>query len=243
MNYGYRDTDPERDEIFWQRWHDLDLSNIDPAFFDMARLYYEVCKSGDVSDFSEKNVLEIGSGRGGGAAFIARNFNPSSITGIDLAIKAIAFCQQKHNKTPNVKFQQGDAENLLFPNETYDIAINIESSHCYGNFEKFISETHRVLKKDGLFYFADFRPKSATEKIKDSLLNAGFSIVHHRDITANVVKSLDYTNSEKKKFLERTFPKFMQRFFRTFAGLKGTYMYEQFANREMIYTLYVLRKT
>lgn len=287
MNYGYRDTDPELDTIFWQWWEQLDLRDIDPAFYDLARLYYEVCSTsvgalgeicstsvdgsephgevrntvadGEPSDdldnaitsethsrefrnaFAQKNVLEIGSGRGGGAAFVARHFKPAKLTGVDIASTAVQFCRNKFADIPNLQFQQGDAIDLPFAENTYDVAINIESSHCYSNFKKFVKETQRVLKKDGLFYFADFRNVAQTAALKDIFINAGFSIVHQRDITANVLKSLECTSTEKKSFLKRTFPRVLQPFFRTFAGLQGTFMYEQFAKHEMIYSLFVLR--
>lgn len=38
-----------------------------------------------------------------------------------------------------------------------DIVINVESSHCYGNFEKFTESVKKILKDDGSFVLTDFR--------------------------------------------------------------------------------------
>jgi len=58
-------------------------------------------------------------------------------------------------------FFKGDSENLSenpnLSDVTFDIIINIESSHCYGNFPKFIAGVEKLLKPDGLFVITDFR--------------------------------------------------------------------------------------
>ena len=54
-------------------------------------------------------------------------------------------------------FQQGDAENLPFDAEQFDVVLNVESSHTYPQMEKFLSEAHRVVQPGGHFLFADIR--------------------------------------------------------------------------------------
>lgn len=242
MNYGYRDPDPKIDQAFWQQWSTLDLEDVDAKLYDSARLYYEVCNHQRTSNFKGKDVLEVGSGRGGGAAFITRNFGVDSYTGLDLSNNAVQFCRQRFEPLSNLSFTQGNSEQLPFDDNTFDTILNIESSHCYEHFQRFVNETHRALKPGGHFYFADFRDQAELEQLETSLLKPGFSIEHKQDITANVLASLQHTNEAKKVFLQQHFPKLLQKVFRTFAGLKGTYMYERFERRTMIYMLYVLRK-
>ena len=52
---------------------------------------------------------------------------------------------------------QGDAQNLPFPDESFDAVINVEASHIYPNFERFLGEVARVLRPGGHFLYADFR--------------------------------------------------------------------------------------
>jgi fatty-acid O-methyltransferase len=55
-------------------------------------------------------------------------------------------------------FVQGDAQNLHFPDQSFDAVINVEGSHIYPNFERFLGEVARVLRPGGHFLYADFRP-------------------------------------------------------------------------------------
>ena len=52
---------------------------------------------------------------------------------------------------------QGDAQNLPLEDKTYDVVLNVESSHRYPDFKSFLSEVSRLLKPDGYFLFTDFR--------------------------------------------------------------------------------------
>jgi len=82
-------------------------------------------------DSTGLNVLEVGSGRGGGSAHTKRCLRPARMTGLDCASQAIDFCATKH---PDVVFVHGDAEDLPFEDEEFDFVINVESSHCYKHF-------------------------------------------------------------------------------------------------------------
>ena len=94
-------------------------------------------------DLSGKRVLEVGCGHGGGASYVMRTLHPASYTGLDLNPAGIAFCRKRHN-LPGLEFVQGDAENLPFPDQSFDAVINVESSHCYPRFPRFLAEVARV---------------------------------------------------------------------------------------------------
>jgi phthiocerol/phenolphthiocerol synthesis type-I polyketide synthase E len=72
---------------------------------------------------------------------------PASVTGIDLALEAVAFCRRTH-QNPLVRFEVGDAENLPF-----DVVTNIESSHTYPNLRAFFVQVKRVLAEGGWFLY------------------------------------------------------------------------------------------
>ena len=66
----------------------------------------------------------------------------------------------KHQKKQTeIAFVQGDSERLgeILLNDSADVLMNIESSHCYGNIEAYFQGVCQVLKDDGLFIYADFR--------------------------------------------------------------------------------------
>src|ERR1700733_770459 len=97
-----------------------------------------------------KRILEVSCGHGGGASYLARTLRPARYTGLDLNPSGIRFCQDRH-RVDGLSFMQGDAENLPFPDRTFDAVINVEASHCYPHFPRFLSEVARVLKPGGLF--------------------------------------------------------------------------------------------
>jgi ubiquinone/menaquinone biosynthesis C-methylase UbiE len=58
---------------------------------------------------------------------------------------------------PGLDFVQGDAENLPFPDESFDAVLNVEASHANPRFPRFIAEVARVLRPGGHFLYADMR--------------------------------------------------------------------------------------
>src|SRR6266481_9140280 len=127
MNYGYADIDPSAKQL--QRSDSGDKNRF------CIQLYHHVAAAVDLKG---KEVVEVGSGRGGGASYIARYLKPNSMRGIDLSDKAVDFCNT-HYSTAGLSFTQGDAENLPLQDATVDAVVNLESSHCYGSMEKFLS--------------------------------------------------------------------------------------------------------
>ena len=56
-----------------------------------------------------------------------------------------------------LSYVQADAENLPFDDASFDVVINVESSHCYPHIDRFLSEVRRVLAPGGCFGIVDFR--------------------------------------------------------------------------------------
>jgi SAM-dependent methyltransferase len=63
------------------------------------QLYHHVAAA---IDMHERDVLEVGCGRGGGAAFLMRYLGPNSLTGVDLSDAAIRFCTARHRSTGGI---------------------------------------------------------------------------------------------------------------------------------------------
>ena len=61
------------------------------------------------------------------------------------------FLKQNNNKIADVYFIAADAANLPIKNEAVDAAISVRLIHHLNNPGKFISETGRILKNNGLF--------------------------------------------------------------------------------------------
>ena len=105
-------------------------------------------------DPAGKDILEIGSGRGGNCRYLRQYCSPRSVRGLDLCIANLQFCRD-HHSSQGIDFLCGDSERLPFAAGAFDAVLNIESSHCYPDFEHFLSEVHRVLRPGGWFFWAD----------------------------------------------------------------------------------------
>ena len=132
----------------------------EPSRYPIQLYHATATQAGELAG---KRVLEVGCGRGGGASYVTRALRPASYVGLDLNKAGIEFCHRRH-QLPGLEFVHGHAENLPFSQESFDAVINIESSHCYPHFDRFLSEVARVLRPGGIFLYADVRPRSECDR-------------------------------------------------------------------------------
>jgi ubiquinone/menaquinone biosynthesis C-methylase UbiE len=188
-------------------------------------------------------VLEVGSGRGGGASFVARYHRPAKIIGADFSPQAVELCRKRHASVPNLSFVVGDAEHLPFPDASFDAVLNVESSHCYGHIEKFFAEAARMLRPGGYFLYADFRPDEEGPAWSKALAaQRNWELTGFEDITGAVADALQADDARKRKLIAEFIPPAFQHLFGEFAGLVGGQMYEGFRNRQMLYHRFAFRK-
>jgi ubiquinone/menaquinone biosynthesis C-methylase UbiE len=227
MNYGY-----SRDN------YKIKLDEKDEKNRYSAQLYHFVASGADIKG---KDILEAGCGRGGGLSYINRYLSPNKATGLDLNKKAIDFCK-KHYSDENLEFVEGNAQSLNFQDNSFDVVINVESSHRYSQMDRFLAEVYRVLKPGGFFLFADFRHKSELEKLNLQLKDSNFVLCNDEIITPAVLEALKLSSAEREKLIYKLTPKFLHRLAKNFAGTEGSTIYIKFATREFEYMSYVLRK-
>ena len=227
MNYGYHAPDFE-----------LNLSEEDDIERYPIQLYHFVTSYTDIKD---KNVLEVGSGRGGGASYIARYLSPSLITGVDISNEPVSLCSEFYD-LPNLNFICADSESLPFSDNSFDVLVNVESSHCYGDVTKFLKESYRVLKKDGYFLFCDFRTAEGLQELYDQFSNSELKFLNRIDITDNIIQGLDKLSNYREDHINESVSAFIRKLFKTYAGIKGTEIYNSFVNGSMIYVCAILKK-
>lgn len=231
MNYGYSSLDSTPNEI--------SLNDAEQVNRYCVQLYHHVAAA---IDLNGKDVVEVGSGRGGGASYVARYLKPRSMKGIDFSKNAIEFCR-KHYSVDGLSFVQGDAENLPLADNSVDAIINLESSHCYGSMAKFLGEVYRVLRPDGHFLFSDHRDHDKLSLLREQLKDSGLTLVKETDITQNVVAALDLDNDRKQRMIAQKCPRVLRREAEEFAAMKGTRAYETFKSGYSRYLSFVLLKS
>jgi ubiquinone/menaquinone biosynthesis C-methylase UbiE len=229
MNYGY--TPLEGD-------YPLTLQPADEANRYSAQLYHYVASRVPLAGL---DVLEVGSGRGGGASFVKRYLQPRQMTGVDFSAKAVQFCQRSH-QLAGLSFVAGDAEALPFADESFDAVLNVESSHCYGSMPRFLTQVRRVLRPGGHFLFADLRSAEDREKLHQQIVATGLTIVEQEEITPNVLAALRRDSQRKLALLEQHGNQRLMSVFRQFAAIEGSEVYESFRTGQLVYVRYLLRK-
>jgi ubiquinone/menaquinone biosynthesis C-methylase UbiE len=230
MNYGWATLEGDG----------LNLKLEDVTVLDQfgLQLYNQVASAVDLTD---KDVLEVGCGRGAGTKFISTQLKASKAIGVDLAPEAIEWCR-KTNGGPGRDFQVGDAENLTFPDASFDAVVNVESAHNYPHVDKFMAEVFRVLRPGGHLLMADLRAIAEWDELRDHITAAGLVIDVEEEITPNVVRSLTLSSAERLSLVEDALPKVFRPAAKDFAGVQGSEVYNAFDKREMVYVRFVARK-
>src|SRR5258705_4890323 len=164
-------------------------------------------------DLSGKRVLEVSCGHGGGASYLVRTLRPASYTGLDLNRAGIDFCRKRHN-LPGLDFVQGDAENLPFPDQSFDAVINIEASHLYPQLPRLLAEVARVLRPGGHFLYADLRPRADIAEWEAALADAPMRLLSHADISAEVARGNEKVN-ERYRGLVHAYQSWLNRIMRS----------------------------
>lgn len=227
LNYAFEEDPPMR----------IPLAPEEEPNRGCIQLYHHV---GTLSDLKGKRVLEVGCGHGGGAGYLSRL--AESYVGMDLNPAGIAFCRSTR-RSPNLSFVQGDAERIPFPDHSFKAAINVESSHCYPDFPRFLSEAARVLAPGGRLHYADFRFQDAVPDWERDLAGAPFKILKQRDISREVLRGMDMNSERSLGLIVNLLPGWMENLGRDFAGIKGSRIYTALKEGRVSYRSYLLEKS
>lgn len=94
------------------------------------------------------SILDIGTAEGLMLRFIKKEFPQAECIGLEYSQELIGMNQDK-----SVKLIQGDAQNLPFEKNSFDIAVAAAIIEHLSKPEKMIIECHRVLRQDGICIF------------------------------------------------------------------------------------------
>jgi ubiquinone/menaquinone biosynthesis C-methylase UbiE len=95
-----------------------------------------------------ERVLDLGTGTGTAALFLAREFPRASVRGVDVSSDMIGAAQAKVGLDPDgrVAFKVADAASLPYPEESFDLITQV-------NVPPFFDEIARVLRPGGHVIF------------------------------------------------------------------------------------------
>lgn len=148
-------------------------------------------------DFRDKTILEIGCGNGTDLRKIASEYKPRFIIGIDNSLDN--WWSTQPSKGGNWEVDEGDAANLQFPDNYFDVVISLATFEHISDLESSLKEIKRVLKPFGKFY-TEYSP------IWTSVIG------HHYDFwidedNANLIPPWGHLWMNKEEMIEYLVPK------------------------------------
>ncbi len=216
----------------------IPLAPVDEPNRACIQLYHHVATQVDLRG---KNILEVSCGHGGGASYLSRTLQPKNYTALDLNPAGINFCK-RHHHIDGLNFVRGDAENLPFGPNTFDAVINVEASHCYPDFPRFLAEVARVLRSSGYFLYADFRFSERLDEWEKAIATAPLKILRTQNINADVLRGMNCNSPRSQDLIARHLPKFLHALGADFAGVKGSRIYNALNSGELSYRSYCFEK-
>jgi SAM-dependent methyltransferase len=224
LNYGFS-SDPENSVI----------GANEPEFYCL-RLYEHTVRN---TPLAGRDVLEVSCGRGGGANFVSRTFEPRRYLGIDLSEENIRLARTRAAR-PGLTFELGNAEKLDLPDASFDVAINIEASHLYDDRTRFFAEVRRVLKPGGHFCYTD--GCWADDDCTEDLLETGFELLERLEITSNVLHALRKDSPRRTALFDGMRNRELREEYKNWGGVVGYRAYNRFEAGQTRYFSHRLRK-
>ncbi len=117
-----------------------------------------------------ERILDLGTGTGDAALFLAREYPRASVRGVDLSEAMVKRAQRKIGLDPDgrVAFRVADAANLPFEADSFDLVTQV-------NVPPFFGEIGRVLRPGGSVIVAASFGADTPFYTPESVLDRGFS--------------------------------------------------------------------
>jgi len=147
-------------------------------------------------------ILDVGTGGGLLAIGFAKAIERGEVVGMDVWMKmggGTSIERAKRNAeiegvAQKVKFKYGDARNIPYPDEYFDIVVSSFTIHIIREKEKALKEMIRVLKRGGKFAIIEPKQERWTgwkvdEKLKQKLEELGLKNIKFQPLTLNYPKT------------------------------------------------------
>lgn len=158
--YGKR-IDPLLEEVFpggflnFGYWDNIDLRqeiNISKRIESQKELYRQAFDSLHITHHDV--LLEVGCGRGRGAAMALDEYAPLEVHGVDAVERQVNIAtdsnlQATSDNGDRLIFQKGTAESLPYRNTNFDKVLSIEATPHFSGLQGFVAELSRVTKRPG----------------------------------------------------------------------------------------------
>jgi ubiquinone/menaquinone biosynthesis C-methylase UbiE len=134
-------------KLEYDKWHKDVAVNESSNTITLCEWHHDAVEA--FSDIQGKDVLEIGCGRGDFSLYL-KKFN-AVIHGTDFSDSAISIAKAKAALTQvNISFTVADAQNLPFPDSSFDVLYSCECLEHIPDPQKALDEMFRVLRTNGM---------------------------------------------------------------------------------------------
>jgi ubiquinone/menaquinone biosynthesis C-methylase UbiE len=123
----------------------------------ISKSFASVAREWEITD---GKVLDVGTGTGWLAIEFAKEIPGIEVIGLDLSDVALELARENARESgvsSRVSFEIGDAEDMSFENDMFDLAISSNTLHLVKNPVRMLDELQRVLKPKGVFLVSDLR--------------------------------------------------------------------------------------
>jgi SAM-dependent methyltransferase len=137
----------------------------------------------------DRDILEAACGAGMGLGYLARTAR--MVVGGDINEIVLAIAQNQYQGRPNIIVKKFDAQELPFPDQSFDVVLLYEAIYYLASPEKFVQEAKRVLRPGGRLIigsvnkeWSDFNPSPFSRKYFTAAEVAEQLRPHFREIRA-----------------------------------------------------------
>jgi len=207
-----------------------------------------------------ESVLDVGCGHGGTCVFLAGTFN-CAVRG--LTISGVQANRARKNTaraglSTRVAIEVGNADEYLFPSETFDIVWTMESSEHFRDKLAFIRNASRSLRSSGRLLIAAWTGSMNRARVRavaqeflcpelwsadqysEAAISAGLHIASRVDLTAKVIRTWEICR--RRTLLARPVAIALPRAAREFADSIETIL-DAYRSGDLTYTVLVANKS
>ncbi len=159
---------------------------------------------------SNQHIIDVGSGMSSPAIQWYSDYHPAELTCVNINFKQLQNSIKNINKSIDIKnnnanhfnFLNSTATQLPFEKESVDRVVALESAQHFKPIQNFISESYRILKKNGLLAMAIpvMIEKHISPMMKLGLLSMTWSSEHYTiDFIKSLLKKEGFKEIDSKK--------------------------------------------